>query len=300
MSWQDRDRDRDRDIVTRSYTLLSHNNLHLHLHLSTFTSITTTITNHHQPLKDTETSDTSEMPFSSFRPDGPSRGGPDRPFTPSSSFSYSPHPSQIHRPAKPSSFPRPRPQTTSPCPVHDPAKVLFLPPPLAVNLRVAATPPLLSLPTPPSSDFSPPSKNAKGSNTTTDLDENSSFDIPAEAKTPTSALLHALTPDALHALCESRESRFIFRNITPADFAAWLDLYPELDEGDTARYDYDGFSERMIIKCMAGSVHDSLPIFFIRVVTDGLQQVGPGSRRMLQVCTNTGRSPCSSALYDTC
>lgn len=295
MSWQDRDRDRDRDTVTRSYTLLSHDNLHLHLHLS----ITFTNHQHHQPLKDTETSDTSEMPFSSFRPDGPSRGGPDRAFPPSSSFSYSTYPSQNHRPSKPSNLPRPRPQTTFPFPVHDPAKLLHLPPP-AVNLRVAATPPLLSLPTPPSSDFSPPSKNAKGSKTTTDLDENSSFDIPAEAKTPTSVLLHALTPDALQAIRESRESRFIFRNITPSDFAAWLDLYPELDECDTARYDYDGFSERMIIKCMAGSVHDSLPIFFIRVVTDGLQQVGPGSRRMLQVCTNTGRSPFSSSLSDKC
>lgn len=155
------------------------------------------------------------MPFPSFQPnDRSSPGDPGR--SPPSSFSsstfaHSPYSSQSQR--QPPSFAGPSPATTLPCPARHPLKPL----PAVFDLRVAATPPLMSLPTTPYSDFSQQSKNPNESNsTTTGHDESSTFQTPTEAKNPVS-VLHALTPDALQAFRESRESPFIFRNIKPSD-----------------------------------------------------------------------------------
>lgn len=146
----------------------------------------------------------------------------------------------------------------------------------------------MSLPIPTGSDFSPPSKMSKESNTTT-KDQVSCFHAPAEAKTRNSDF-YALNPDTLQALRESHESSFIFRNITPSDFTDWEALYPELYEADNTRYEYDGFAERMIVKCMAGPVRDSFSIFFIRAVHDGLDRTGRECRRGLQISATTGGS----------
>lgn len=224
------------------------------------------------------------MPFPSFCPDGPSHG----PSLPSSnSFASRPYytprlPQQsIAKPPKNS-------PTTALSRTHGPDKEQQLSP--AVSALSATTPPPLSiLPTPPSSNIRPTSERPP---TDTTDHGNAPYPIVVKANTPRSGL-HTFTPDALLALRASRESSFIFRNIHPDNFSNWEAEYPELYEANDVRYDYDGLSQRMIIKCMAGSVHDSFPIYFTRVVNRGLDRVGPECQRALQIFASTGWSSSS-------
>lgn len=118
-------------------------------------------------------------------------------------------------------------------------------------------------------------------------DENAPYPILVKANTLNS-VLDAFTPDRLQQLRASRESSFIFRNITPKGFSDWEGRYPELYEAKGVGYDYDGLSQRMIIRCMSSSVHHSFPIYFTRVVNRGLDRVGPECRRALQMFASTG------------
>lgn len=221
------------------------------------------------------------MPFPSFRPDGPSHG----PSFTSYSFasrSYSHRPPQQRNFARPSP-PKTSPTTTAPFHVEGPNEEQQISPVLN-SVSATTPPPLFILPTPPSSNIRPASE--RPATDTTD-DENAPYPILVKTNTPNS-VLRTFNPDRLQALRESRESSFMFRNITPNDFCNWEDQYPELYEAKGVRYDYDGFSQRMIIKCMAGSVHDSLPIYFTRVVNRGLDRVGPECQRALQIFASTG------------
>lgn len=235
------------------------------------------------------------MPFSFFRPDGPPRGtGSHGSFSSFSFSSYSNNhtyrsseqrdvarPRPIHRAAPPSQQPS-LPETLAPNePPNRPSSTMLL--------RTGVTPPPMEfLPTPPSSAVRPTTKEHKQlDRTTLDID---SFYTNAEANVPNS-VLHDLSPDSLQALRESHESPRIFRNISPGALTDWESLYPGINESDGARYEYDGFTERMIVKCMAGSVHDSFPIYFIRAITEGLGQTSQQCRRGLQICTSTGELP---------
>lgn len=222
------------------------------------------------------------MPFSFFRPDGPPRGtGSNGSFSSFSSFSsYSTGYSR--RPARSGAVSESRPpppnqltsKTTLPCDLENEPRPI-------VYLRSARTPPpeLPFLPTPPGSDIRP------FLNKQTQPTDESSFFYPA-AKTKLVPSLRYLTPYNLQALRESRESPCIL-DVTPSEFAAWEARFPNVDESNN-RYEYDGIMERMIIKCMAGPVHDSFPIYFFRAINDGLNQAGPQCRRGLQMCTSTG------------
>lgn len=230
------------------------------------------------------------MPFPFRGPDGPPRGPPYNPsfssFVPSSS-SHSPNytlrtnrNASFNRPTAPLSRippPPPPPPTTVPPSIPDPEL------PSVVNLRTAGTPPpLVFLPTPPGSDIRPL--------LTQSTDENPPFYSAAKPKSPTPHLLHSITPDTLQSLRESREAPLILFNVTAGDFADWEARFPGIDESN-ARYEYDGLLERMIVKCMAGPVHDSFPIYFFRAINDGLNRAGPDCRRGLQMCTSTGKLP---------
>lgn len=223
------------------------------------------------------------MSLPPFRPDGPSTHSPS--FT---SYSFASRP-YTHCPPQQCNFARSNPPplktlpTTAPSPTQGPNQQKQLSPVL-VSVSATTPPPLSILPTPPSSNIRPVLERlAPG---TTDH-ENSPYPILVRANTPNS-VLHHFTPDDLRTLRASHESSFIFRNISPNNFSDWEAQYPELYEAKGIRYDYDGLSQRMIVKCMAGSVHDSFPIYFTRVVNRGLDRVGPECQRALQIFASTG------------
>lgn len=200
------------------------------------------------------------MPFPSFRPDGLSHG----PSLPSSdSFT-----------SRSYCTPRLTQQSIAKAPktarAHGPHKGQQLSAVLG-SLSAITPPPLPLLPTtPPTSNIRPIPERPPSD--TTDH-QNAPYPTPDETNTP-HTILDTFTPDHLLALRVSRESSFTFRNIDPGNFTNRKAQYPELYEANDVRYDHDGLSQRMIIKCMAGSARDSFPIYFTRIVNRGLDRVG--------------------------
>lgn len=226
----------------------------------------------------TNTNNRNVMPYP-FRHGDPSRGHSLTSFS-FISPSYADRPSQ--QPSLTRNIPSKRSPRTAPGPVLEPRQE---PQPSSVGYPTSVTPPpiLSILLTPPGSHLRPSSvRPATG-------DEKACYPILAKVKSP-DPVLHAFTPEILEALRASRESSFIFRKITPDNFSDWEAGFPELYEAKGVRYDYDGLSQRVIVKCMAGSVHDSFPIYFTRVVNRGLDRVGPECQRALQIFASTGES----------
>lgn len=161
-----------------------------------------------------------------------------------------------------------------------------------VDLRNPGTPPprLPFLSTPLGSNIRPLLKQHRAQRT----DEHLSFYRVVKMK-PLESPLRALTPDTLQSLRESRESPCIL-HVTPSEFADWHARYPGIDESNS-HYEYDSVTERMIIKCMAGPVHDSFAIYFFRAIHAGLRQAGPQCHRGLQLFTSTGESACSTSRH---
>lgn len=155
---------------------------------------------------------------------------------------------------------------------------------LRQDLRVPSALPAPLLPTPPSSDFDHPPNCLP--NTTADSPDQP-FLEPTLPRAGRLLSFSSLTPKTMEQLRSSREGSYIFHNITPAAFLDWQDRYPELIESD-AKYEYDGLAERMIIKCMAGHLHDSMTIFFVRRVGDEVRDAGRVCRRQLQIASTTG------------
>lgn len=142
------------------------------------------------------------------------------------------------------------------------------------------------LPTPPSSDFDLPPECLPTA-ATDPPGANESFPEAALPRPDDVPSLANLTPKTMARLRSSREGSYILPDITPAAFQDWQDRYPELLESD-AKYEYDGLAERMIIKCMAGHLHDSPTIFFVRRVGDEVRDAGRVCRRQLQIASTTG------------
>lgn len=154
------------------------------------------------------------------------------------------------------------------------------------DLRVSNSLPAPLLPTPPSSDFDVPPEYLPTTPANHPIANESFFEpaLPHPVNTPS---LSNITTETMAQLRSSREGSYILPDISPAAFLAWQDRYPELLESD-ARYEYDGLAERMIIKCMAGHLHDSPTIFFVRRVGDEVRDAGRVCRRQLQIASTTG------------
>lgn len=178
-----------------------------------------------------------------------------------------------------STFSRPNASRSSPPPGSLSSRAIH-----RQDLRVPSTLPAPVLPTPPSSDFDHPPHCLP--NTTADSPDEP-FLEPTLPRAGRLLSLSNLTPKTMEQLRSSREGSYIFHNITPAAFLDWQDRYPELIESD-AKYEYDGLAERMIIKCMAGHLLDSMTIFFVRRVGDELRDAGRVCRRQLQIASTTG------------
>lgn len=98
-----------------------------------------------------------------------------------------------------------------------------------------------------------------------------------------------MTPTYLRNLRGSNPERPLFlRGITPAAFDEWELRFPdhELREADDVRYEYDSVTERLIVKCMPGPIHDSLQIYFVRrIMEEGFRT---NSFRSMTVASGTG------------
>ena len=68
------------------------------------------------------------------------------------------------------------------------------------------------------------------------------------------------------ALQEMSEGDVHFPNTSVKELQNWITENPELVEHNEIRYEYNFLSERLIIKCMATSTHDSLGRFFTQTV----------------------------------
>lgn len=155
------------------------------------------------------------------------------------------------------------------------------------DLRVSNSLPPPLLPTPPSSDFDIPPECLPTTPTDHAIANESFFEPALPHPVNNTPPLSNITTETMALLRSSREGSYIVHDTTPAAFLAWQDRHPELLESD-AKYEYDGLAERMIIKCMAGHLHDSPTIFFVRRVGDEVRDAGRVCRRQLQIASTTG------------
>ncbi|PUU78933.1 hypothetical protein B9Z19DRAFT_26921 [Tuber borchii] len=73
-------------------------------------------------------------------------------------------------------------------------------------------------------------------------------------------------------LLETANENLCCEHVSIQDFDSWTVENPELEENKHIRYEYNSFTERLIIKCMATRTHDSLQYFFNQTFSSFLNE----------------------------
>jgi len=89
----------------------------------------------------------------------------------------------------------------------------------------------------------------------------SNFEVNNFSMKPAITLQELRKPRILELL-ETADEDLCCEHVSIEDFDSWTIENPELEENKHIRYEYNSFTERLIIKCMATPTHDSLHYFF--------------------------------------